>query len=59
MTYLYNLNTLPQTAKVKYGLDALSTNEETDIPPSTVEWLLNRMQNLEDNTDLWWTDMFN
>jgi hypothetical protein len=52
------MNTLPQHAKIKFGLDALSTNEETDIPPSTVEWLLNRMQNLEDNTDLWWIDMF-
>lgn len=58
MKYLYNMNTLPQHAKIKFGLDALSTNEETDIPPSTVEWLLNRMQNLEDNTDLWWIDMF-
>lgn len=58
MRYLYNLNTLPQTAKVKYGLDALSTNEETDVPPSVVEYLLQRVQDLEDNTDLWWTDMF-
>ena len=58
MTYLYNLNTLPQTAKVKYGLDALSTNEETDVPPSTVEWLLNKVQELEDAKDIWWTDLF-
>lgn len=56
--FLYNLNTLPTTSEVLYGLDV--QNEDFDaryeIKPSTWETLAARISELQ-NQDMYWIEM--
>ena len=55
--FLYNLNTLPATSQVLYGMDVIGNNPaQFDIEPTLYEVLLNKIAQLQ-SQDIYWIDL--
>ena len=56
--FLYNLNTLPATSQVLYGMDVINADNtgKFDLEPTLYETLLNKISQLQ-NRDMYWIEI--